>query len=357
MGGHCEVAHVNTGINFPSGTPFDKAGNLTPQWRMFFLTLFTRTGGEEGNDTNALQTAITLANANIADLQTESGAGDPVSDLAPVYAMIYAVEAIAAQAMAIAARQPDERGEAGEGVGVTHLSQRVAELEGQIEQYRADDALRLHIADLEAKIEAMSAPQIGDNSQLGNGAGYLVASNNLSDVANAATAAGNIGLGTSNNVTFNTATLTNGAAATAPTTSNYAGTFTRNATPTQYVGIGGSTGTNQIDSLSAVSNAKPLTFNSTTVVANTTPTAGSVGINWQILGVTKFTITQAGLTLVGTTTPDSSGNPFQVNGGISFSPATTMTAPSAGGAGALPATPTGYATVTIGGTARKIAYY
>jgi hypothetical protein len=37
--------------------------------------------------------------------------------------------------------------------------------------------------------------------------------------------------------------------------------------------------------------------------------------------------------------------------------ATTTTAPGAGGAGALPATPAGYVTVTIAGTDRKIAYY
>lgn len=43
--------------------------------------------------------------------------------------------------------------------------------------------------------------------------------------------------------------------------------------------------------------------------------------------------------------------------GIAFSPTTTTTAPAAGGAGALPATPLGYATITIGGVARKFAYY
>lgn len=36
---------------------------------------------------------------------------------------------------------------------------------------------------------------------------------------------------------------------------------------------------------------------------------------------------------------------------------TTTTAPAAGGAGALPATPLGYMTLTINGTARKVAYY
>lgn len=42
---------------------------------------------------------------------------------------------------------------------------------------------------------------------------------------------------------------------------------------------------------------------------------------------------------------------------LSIAPATSTTAPAAGGAGALPATPAGYATVTINGTARKIPYY
>jgi len=37
--------------------------------------------------------------------------------------------------------------------------------------------------------------------------------------------------------------------------------------------------------------------------------------------------------------------------------ATTTVAPGAGGAGALPATPAGYVTMTINGTARKIPYY
>jgi hypothetical protein len=36
---------------------------------------------------------------------------------------------------------------------------------------------------------------------------------------------------------------------------------------------------------------------------------------------------------------------------------TTTTAPSAGGGGALPATPAGYMTVKLNGTDRKIPYY
>jgi hypothetical protein len=46
-----------------------------------------------------------------------------------------------------------------------------------------------------------------------------------------------------------------------------------------------------------------------------------------------------------------------LTGGFSFAPTTTTAAPAAGVAGALPATPSGYATVTIDGISRQIAYY
>jgi hypothetical protein len=44
-------------------------------------------------------------------------------------------------------------------------------------------------------------------------------------------------------------------------------------------------------------------------------------------------------------------------GSLAISPTTTTTAPAAGGAGALPATPAGYATITINGTSHQIPYY
>ena len=44
-------------------------------------------------------------------------------------------------------------------------------------------------------------------------------------------------------------------------------------------------------------------------------------------------------------------------GAITINPATGTVAPAAGGAGALPATPAGYLTITIGVTARQIPYY
>ena len=54
---------------------------------------------------------------------------------------------------------------------------------------------------------------------------------------------------------------------------------------------------------------------------------------------------------------DTSGNPLQSNGSISLKPTTTTSAPSAGGAGALPATPTGYMTIRVNGTNRQVPYY
>lgn len=36
---------TTTDANFPYGNPWDEAGNLTSQWRSFFLALLTRTGG------------------------------------------------------------------------------------------------------------------------------------------------------------------------------------------------------------------------------------------------------------------------------------------------------------------------
>lgn len=44
-------------------------------------------------------------------------------------------------------------------------------------------------------------------------------------------------------------------------------------------------------------------------------------------------------------------------GKLGITPATTTSAPSAGGAGALPATPLGYLTINVNGTDRKVAYY
>lgn len=224
---------MNTDLNFPSGNPLDAAGNLTPQWRMFFLTLFTRSGGTAGNDTSALQAAITAADAKITDLQTEGGAGSPVPDMAAVYAMIHVVEAIAVQAMAASTRQPDERGEAGEAGAFGALERRIAEIESQIHRAGADGALIRRVDDAEVAANAGHAPPVT------------------------------------------------------------------------------SVATRQGDVTLAVAD-----------VSGAAPSANA-----------SFT------------------------GTFAIAPATTTTAPSAGSAGALPTAPAGYVTITIGGVARKIAYY
>lgn len=46
-----------------------------------------------------------------------------------------------------------------------------------------------------------------------------------------------------------------------------------------------------------------------------------------------------------------------VKGGLGFSPATATVAPAAGAAAALPATPSGYMTVSVDGTDRQVAFY
>jgi hypothetical protein len=351
---------MNTGLNFPSGNPLDPSGNLTPQWRMFFLTLFTRSGGTAGSDTATLQAAITKANANIADLQSEDAQGEPAPDMAAVFGLIHVVEAIAAQAMAAASRQSDERGETGESASVTHLSQRVAEIEGQIEHYRADDALRQRIADLESRIESMQ-PVIADASQL-TGLGTMA----TQDASAVAVSGGSI-----NNVAAGATTPLQGITNTGLYTGQRFGSsgafVLRSAAGTQAVPAQISAATqialivmrayNDVGSYGDVSSLGVGTDGAVT----STSAPGYLTINTTASGATSVTerarVTSAGLFLIGRTADDGSGNKLQVNGGLSIVPVTTTTAPAAGAAGALPATPTGYATIRIGGTDRKIAYY
>ena len=79
--------------------------------------------------------------------------------------------------------------------------------------------------------------------------------------------------------------------------------------------------------------------------------AGSIAIGKDSTG-TSATSTTTDLAVIGTSLTTT-----QV-AKLSISNATTgTTSPSAGGAGALPGTPTGYITVTIGGASRQLAYY
>lgn len=85
------------------------------------------------------------------------------------------------------------------------------------------------------------------------------------------------------------------------------------------------------------------------------PTANTMEMGNGVGGIIR--ISSAGNFLAGKTGDDGSGNNVQSNTGLSINPATTTTAPSAGGAGALPATPLGYMTIRVNGTDRKVAYY
>ncbi len=194
---------------------------------------------------------------------------------------------------------------------------------------------------------------------------YLQAANNLSDLASASTARTNLGLGTAavQNVSFFLQTANNlsdlASASTARTnlglgtfaTQNYAtppalGQTTPNLAAFTYLTLNSATTAQadlQITNTLANGAQIKLTGNGATTPAKT------IRVNSGVLQVMSNGYS-AIMSL------DDSGN-LTVTGGLTMSPATTTTAPSAGGAGALPATPAGYATVTIGGTARKIAYY
>jgi hypothetical protein len=88
------------------------------------------------------------------------------------------------------------------------------------------------------------------------------------------------------------------------------------------------------------------------------------GVNWRIdldvqNGQPVMRIVKAGNS-VPVQIPLSSGsaaNLFTLPTGMSFRPNASTTAPAAGGAGALPATPAGYMEMTVNGTVRKVPYY
>lgn len=136
---------MNTASNIPSpALPMvGQDGRPTSTWFQFLLAMYARTGGALGQDAGSLQ--------------VELEQGVPQADLTPIYALLAA-------------------GQAGDGATLAHLVAR--------------------IADLEARIEAMVSPVLTDTDQLTNGAQFLAAPNNLSDVASATAARANLGLGT-----------------------------------------------------------------------------------------------------------------------------------------------------------------
>jgi len=104
----------------------------------------------------------------------------------------------------------------------------------------------------------------------------------------------------------------------------------------------------------------PQFFNPATP-ANGGVEVGQSGVSFQAVGVSGYLTTDSlifrtvGLTQMGQADKFAG---WQLNGAIEFvSPVTQTTAPAAGAAAALPATPAGYVTITIAGTARLLPYY
>ncbi|WP_321842682.1 hypothetical protein [Burkholderia cepacia] len=324
---------MNTIANFPAGSPLDPQGRLTPEWRMFFLVLFNRGGGGEGVDVAALQKQVSEQGDEITDLKTEVGAGTPSADLAPIYALIYAIEAIAAQAVAAANCVPDERGEIGESSSNTSVLTRLAELEQAIESYRGKDALYQRMFDLESRFAEMCTalmPQTQDiDAQLAEGRVFIIDASQMSGF-------GSMALQAANSVAIAGGAIDGTAIGT--TTRSTAKVTTLNANGTVTLDGAGP----RIDFNTGGPNVR---------VATTNVLALSNGL------ADVIRLSASSNALIATSTDDGSGNKLQVNGGVSIAPSTTTTAPAAGGAGALPATPTGYATIRINGTDRKVAYY
>jgi hypothetical protein len=241
--------NVESNIPAPGVPVVGTDGRMTPVWFRFFMTLFTRTGGTQG----------LLAD----DMEAEISAGTPAVDVGAIYATIYAVEAMAAQAMATGP-----------------LLARLDEIDARLDVLGQPAVLP---PDLEAQLAAgasIPAAVLTEGSPIGDiqrSTGKFTALN----------ASGAVLLdGTGPQVTFNT---------------------------------GGP------------------------VVSSPNATTLAISSDVQVTGAVS------GGSL--STTGALSG------GSLSIAPTTTTTAPGAGGAGALPATPAGYMTVTVNGTARKIPYY
>jgi hypothetical protein len=118
----------------------------------------------------------------------------------------------------------------------------------------------------------------------------------------------------------------------------------RVGTPGQWIGTSSAVN-NNITSYSTAGNAKVMILGSTTDASNTTPTSGSVGFQFQVLGTTYVTLAQTGNLLVGTSADD--GSPLQAGGNItSHQGSFTSTRQGNGGAMILRASAGTYASPT-----------
>lgn len=78
--------------------------------------------------------------------------------------------------------------------------------------------------------------------------------------------------------------------------------FERTSVPTQFLQINETSTGGVIKNFSDVSNAKPIVYDSTTVLANTAPSGGSLGHYFRTLGVNRVWITDTGINVAGTST-------------------------------------------------------
>jgi hypothetical protein len=113
-------------------------GRMVPVWFQFFMTLFARTGNEQG--------------ISVVDMQAELSGGTPVVDVDALSDTVYAIEAMAVQAMAVGA-----------------LMDRIDELEARIDAQTQSAA---DLTDLDAQVAA-GVPLFTALSQMTNDAAYL----------------------------------------------------------------------------------------------------------------------------------------------------------------------------------------
>jgi hypothetical protein len=130
------------------------------------------------------------------------------------------------------------------------------------------------------------------------------------------------------------------------------------ATATDAHVIGGTTNGNSQTTTATYQNVDNYGAGTRVIAHSTSAGGGAKVANYGVVNRTGATSTT--IAALVSTGSFGSGSLIDQAGTIQGPPMTAptgTTAPSAGGAGALPATPTGYMTVKINGTDRKVAYY
>jgi hypothetical protein len=385
-------------VSFPNTKqPFldPNTGQVSRVWLMFFNDMFRRIGGGSAPDLSALIQSLNGVQAGVKALESEIESAPPAGAfLAGVLAAIECIGAQIAEGRAASDVQQDERGETGDASGVAHLRSRIQHLEAQIEQLSGASG-NARIDEIEAVAAAgVTQADAPVTTVAGRTGDVLLA---VADVSGAAPTAspnfsGTVTYGTVSQVLVNDGYMSIGGAL-ASNAQLYIRGANQGNNASQF-------GVQANGEFNATATTAAYTFNSQPKVKDATftlpilygfrataPTKGAsatitsyeaVSVADAAVGATNIAYRASmasgtnkwnlyadgtarnylnGALSIGSTTDDGSGNKLQVSTGISISPTTTTTAPAAGAAGALPATPTGYATIRIGGTDRKIAYY